>query len=301
MADQAPLAFFSYSRNDSEFVLKLAKDLRTGGAVVWLDQLDIRPGQRWDNAVERALVDCAHLLVVLSPASVESTNVMDEVSFALEEKKLVIPVLYRDCNIPFRLRRLQYIDTRVRYEEGIARLLIMLGARQQVEPPPVTVPSQEERQNRRTVVYATTKETTDQQPKVDQSVETEPAGAEKVKREPSSVVVEAVPGSSRSKYLIAMVAILVVVLGLWAALSRTSGKNTNDPVYQACVFDPVSNVRVEPNAESAIACSVDTVRNIEVNATPIRAKNGIWWQTKVCGRTGYIANNQVHVMTPCTH
>src|SRR6266852_3699466 len=31
------LAFFSYSRQDSEFALKLAKDLRAAGAAVWLD------------------------------------------------------------------------------------------------------------------------------------------------------------------------------------------------------------------------------------------------------------------------
>jgi TIR domain len=128
MVTQMPSAFFSYSRHDSEFVLKLAKDLRAAGARVWLDQLDIHPGQRWDSAIEQALADCPHLLVILSPSSVESTNVMDEVSFALEEKKLVIPVLYQDCKIPFRLRRLQYVDARVEYGKGLAELLRMLGA-----------------------------------------------------------------------------------------------------------------------------------------------------------------------------
>ena len=126
-ANDAPLAFFSYSRQDSEFVLKLAKDLRRHGAAVWLDQLDIAPGEHWDSAVERALANCPRMLVVLSPSSVDSTNVMDEVSFALEEHKLVIPFLYRDCKIPFRLRRVQYIDARTDYESGLHELLRMLG------------------------------------------------------------------------------------------------------------------------------------------------------------------------------
>jgi len=43
---------------------------------------------------------------------VESVIVMDEVAFALDEKKIVIPVLHRDCKIPLRLRRLQHIDAR---------------------------------------------------------------------------------------------------------------------------------------------------------------------------------------------
>jgi len=132
MAKQTQLAFFSYSRQDSGFALKLAEELRAAGAAVWLDQLDIGPAQRWDRAVQDALEKCPQMLIVLSPSAVESDNVMDEVSFALEKRKPVIPVLYRDCEIPFRLRRLQYIDVRTEYQKGLRTLLKMLGV---AEPP----------------------------------------------------------------------------------------------------------------------------------------------------------------------
>src|SRR5208337_5468641 len=95
VAGEAQTAFISYSREDSEFALRLAGDLKAAGAAVWLDQLDIAPGQRWARAVQDALNDCPRMLVILSPASVDSRNVEDEVSFALEERKEVIPVLYR--------------------------------------------------------------------------------------------------------------------------------------------------------------------------------------------------------------
>ena len=128
---QTPIqfAFLSYAREDAEFVLRLAKDLRAGGAGVWVDQLDIAPGQRWDRAVEDALAKCLQLVVILSPAAVESTNVMDEVSLALEDGKTVVPVLHRQCKIPFRLRRLQYVDLSLDYKAGHDRLLETLGAR----------------------------------------------------------------------------------------------------------------------------------------------------------------------------
>ena len=42
--------FFSYSRADGEFVLKLASDLRAAGIDLWLDQEDIPPGERWDRS-----------------------------------------------------------------------------------------------------------------------------------------------------------------------------------------------------------------------------------------------------------
>jgi hypothetical protein len=126
---QTPIqfAFLSYAREDAEFVLRLAKDLRAGGAGVWVDQLDIAPGQRWDRAVEDALAKCLQLVVILSPAAVESTNVMDEVSLALEDGKTVVPVLHRQCKIPFRLRRLQYVDLSLDYKAGHDRLLETLG------------------------------------------------------------------------------------------------------------------------------------------------------------------------------
>ncbi len=131
MEQGAPAAFFSYSREDSDFALKLAGDLKDAGANVWLDQLDIQPGDRWDRTVEDALTNCPRMVVILSAASVSSTNVMDEVSFALEEQKTVIPVMYRDCTVPFRLRRVQHVDFRQDYARGLQKLLKILALGQE--------------------------------------------------------------------------------------------------------------------------------------------------------------------------
>ncbi|RMA64284.1 toll/interleukin-1 receptor domain-containing protein [Ulvibacter antarcticus] len=119
--------FFSYSRDDSEFVLNLAKNLRKAGAGIWLDQLDIEAGTRWDSSIERALNKSNTLLVILSDTSVVSHNVLDEVSFALEENKKVVPVLLEECDIPFRLRRLQYADFTKDHKTGIATLIRALN------------------------------------------------------------------------------------------------------------------------------------------------------------------------------
>lgn len=133
MKQGAPAAFFSYRRSDSKFALRLAKDLKAAGANVWLDQLDIEPGQRWARAVQDALTNCLRVLVVLSPSSVESPNVQDEIAFALEEKKTVIPVFYRDCRVPLQLRGFHYADFRADYTRSLKALLKTLGIRQQAE------------------------------------------------------------------------------------------------------------------------------------------------------------------------
>jgi TIR domain/Cytochrome oxidase complex assembly protein 1 len=137
LASDAPAAFFSYCREDSEFALRLAEDLKAAGAAVWIDQVDIEPGMPWDRAVEDALNSCPRMLVILSPVSIKSNNVRDEVSFALSKQKRVIPVLYRECDVPFRLARLQHIDFRSDYARGLKSLLKALS----VDPPaqPITL------------------------------------------------------------------------------------------------------------------------------------------------------------------
>ena len=114
--------FFSYARRDSEFALKLSGDLRSLGVAVWMDRSDLSAGVHWDEALENALRSCVALLVVLSPASVKSRNVLDEVGFALEQDKPVLPVLSQSCDIPLRLRRIQYIDCSEDYSQGLADL-----------------------------------------------------------------------------------------------------------------------------------------------------------------------------------
>ena len=103
-------AFFSYSRDDSEFALRLAGDLKAAGAHVWLDELDIAPGQRWRRAVQEALNNSPRVLVILSPSAVDSTNVEDEFNFALEKHKTVIPIRFQACEVPFELRPFKYVE-----------------------------------------------------------------------------------------------------------------------------------------------------------------------------------------------
>jgi TIR domain-containing protein len=122
--------FFSYSRDDSEFALHLAQDLRSAGANIWIDQLDIPTGKRWDLAIEEALAEANHLVIILSESSVASNNVMDEVSYALEAGKKILPVVIDECRIPFRLKRLQFIDFIDDYDKGLAKLLADLSTQQ---------------------------------------------------------------------------------------------------------------------------------------------------------------------------
>jgi len=115
-------AFISYSRSDSEFALNLTNELRSDGYPVWLDQLDIPTGARWDDEVEKALRDHEIFLIILTPASVSSENVKDEIGYAIDHGKHIMPVLLKNCDVPLRLRRFQYVDfTKINFSDGVRR------------------------------------------------------------------------------------------------------------------------------------------------------------------------------------
>lgn len=139
--------FFSYSRVDGAgFSLRLAQDLKNAGFNVWIDQQDIRAGTEWDLEIEKALETCDCLLFIESERSVVSNNVLDEVYYALDHGKKVIPVIFHDSKTPYRLQRLQHVDFTKNYDEGLASLIGELKgdfrARPVLSTTPASPPSQ---------------------------------------------------------------------------------------------------------------------------------------------------------------
>ncbi len=121
-------AFLSYSRINKEFATKLAKGLRSAGYPIWFDLMDIPTGSRWDDEVENALRDCSIFMIILTPASIASENVKDEIGYAIDHGKRILPVLLEDCDVPLRLRRFQYVDfTSKSFEEGFESAKDLLG------------------------------------------------------------------------------------------------------------------------------------------------------------------------------
>ena len=124
--------FLSYARTDQQVALRFADDLIEAGVSVWVDQYDILPSQHWDQAVETALRGCRGMLVMLSPASVASPNVADEVAVAIDSGKQVVPVLIEPCILPLRMTRMQFIDACSDYQTALRRCLSFV--REQTDP-----------------------------------------------------------------------------------------------------------------------------------------------------------------------
>jgi adenylate cyclase len=84
--------FISYSRKDSEQALALAERLRSEGMGVWIDQHGIEGAEQWATEIVEGIRACNTFIILLSQSSIESENVLRELSLASEKRKRVLPV-----------------------------------------------------------------------------------------------------------------------------------------------------------------------------------------------------------------
>lgn len=120
--------FISYSRSDKDFAQKLADTLTDGGVEVFLDVQGIEAGEKWSTAIQRALDAADVMLLIVSPASMESVNVEDEWQYFLDSKKPIIPLLWLPAKLHFQLNRMQYVNFNgVPFDAAIKGLFAELG------------------------------------------------------------------------------------------------------------------------------------------------------------------------------
>jgi uridine kinase len=112
-----PKVFISYSKKDVEFVDKLVKELSSTSSIdIFYDRHSIRAGETIPKRIGDSLLSCAFFICVLSPDAVQSHWVTTEWSSALmhclapDSKTILIPILYRECELPAPLNGFKYID-----------------------------------------------------------------------------------------------------------------------------------------------------------------------------------------------
>jgi TIR domain len=118
--------FLSYSRQDQQFADRLQQALQDRRVLVWRDTSNIPGGADWDEEIENAMRKSNCILVVASKAAFASPNVADEISFARNSKKRIIPVLIEEVQLPFRIHRAQAIDFRRGFEDSLQKLLVAI-------------------------------------------------------------------------------------------------------------------------------------------------------------------------------
>jgi adenylate cyclase len=96
--------FISYSRKDSQQALAFVEQLTLQGLKVWIDQRGIEASASWSKEIVDAIDSCKVFAVLLSSASVASTNVIREISLALESGRSLLPIDIEEVNLPNEVR-----------------------------------------------------------------------------------------------------------------------------------------------------------------------------------------------------
>jgi hypothetical protein len=143
--EMKPSVFIAYSRIGSKFVDKLVADLKARGVKTWRDVDDIKGAAwgdqaQWRLIVDRALKSSAAMVVVLSPSSIDSNEVMAEWSYFSKQKRPMFPVIADHCEIPYFLESYQLWDLTKNYNEKIDDLGSVLSKTTGGPPVSITQP-----------------------------------------------------------------------------------------------------------------------------------------------------------------
>ena len=120
--------FISYSRKDLTFVEQLALDLKGAGLEVWYDVSRLEGGERWRTEIQNAIKSSQYVIIVLSPDSVESVWVEREFIYSSNLNRKIIPLLYRQCELPLNYLDLNFVDVQgENYQRNFDRVLKALS------------------------------------------------------------------------------------------------------------------------------------------------------------------------------
>lgn len=128
MRDRYYDCFISYFSGDREFVDRLTRDLSLRELNIWRDRNEIEIGDRISGKIQEGLLQSYCFIIVLSPKALERPYVQEELTAAYERRISgdikILPVLYKDCQIPLFLAGYAYADFRDerKYDEQIELL-----------------------------------------------------------------------------------------------------------------------------------------------------------------------------------
>ena len=113
-----PTVFLSYAPTDRDVVKRVAAGLAAAGVRISFDRLELTAGMNWVQELERQLSAADFIAVFISPQSVRSAWVQQEVQIALARRlsgeggAIILPIVLADADVPPLLRQFQWHDLR---------------------------------------------------------------------------------------------------------------------------------------------------------------------------------------------
>jgi hypothetical protein len=133
--------FLSYSHRDSLIAEQIRHSLEQHGFSVWIDRDSLGAGNDWQKSIQSGMDEAiarGFVLLLLSPASLNSEFVSSEIEYALSRLGNIIPVIVESIHpemtrpaISYQLRQLQWFDlTTGPFQERVDELIRNLKTRE---------------------------------------------------------------------------------------------------------------------------------------------------------------------------
>ncbi len=122
--------FLSYADSERDLARELADRLTGAGVQVWFDEREIAAGENWAEAVQRALEDASALVILLSPAAVQSRWVRREIEYALGSPRFegrVVPVQVHPTRKAPWMRHLRAVQAKRDLDETAREIVSALN------------------------------------------------------------------------------------------------------------------------------------------------------------------------------
>jgi len=123
--------FLSYASGDKDVAQKIVNKLRQGGVQVFYSY-ELKWGDSLFDAIQNAISASDYLIVLLSPNSVNSVWVQNELNWALARELTtrditLLPIVIADCEIPAALASRKYLDLRFDFDRGLVSQQLNFG------------------------------------------------------------------------------------------------------------------------------------------------------------------------------
>jgi TIR domain/Restriction endonuclease len=138
MTARAPSIFVSHAHADRGVAQRMAAELQDAGVDIRRVEALAAPSESWSEQIRETIRTSDIVLVLLSPAAVDSKMVREELDTALlaelnERAVTVVPALIEDCELPPALKDRQVLDLRAHVYEGVRRLAEQLSVASDID------------------------------------------------------------------------------------------------------------------------------------------------------------------------
>jgi len=90
--------YISYSHKDIKFADRIAKAIEKNGINVWIDRENMVPAASWTQQIYQAIENAEAFFFLISPDSIKSRLLQNEISHAVNNNKRIISILIRDIH-----------------------------------------------------------------------------------------------------------------------------------------------------------------------------------------------------------